>query len=576
MTSTPSATRPASPLRPSRQLLACLLGLLCLLMVLPLQAQPRLEVTTLGEQADIGRWISLLPTRDPDLSASRILDSAPGTLPWMAGDTDSLTIGLSNRIWWLRLETSNAGPGVHRVLQLNRATLGSIQLYSRDEDRQWHMRESGALALLPRGDVDAPGYAFRLWLPPGDATYLIRLESSYSIRSPIQLNTENAVFRQGQNSAGLFGWGLGLLAGLAMAALVLARRRIIRKRLTLAYVLILLTGCVHILADRGVLGAWWIALPGVQHGMLQLGIMLQQLSFIWFTLLFLHNRGGLTAAWHRILLALLGVEALALVLGVAINRHETVAIVTLLPIAAALLLLAACWSAWRRRLPGCGLLFWASALILVSRSFLLFSLFSWLSWDIEPYQWLLAVQVIHALLLLLALLPDAPSRHASAAPHTPPEPVPATPLQAALGQSQRPDVSGLSLPLPLTVLVVEDNPWVQQVLVGLLSKQGVDCITATDGMQALELLERQRPDVVLMDCDLPELDGLSATQVWRQRERERGLRPLPILAITAHVSAAQRQQALDAGMNDFLAKPVDMRTLRDTLICWTRLSSPVR
>ena len=170
------------------------------------------------------------------------------------------------------------------------------------------------------GDVDAPGYAFRLWLPPGDATYLIRLESSYSIRSPIQLNTENAVFRQGQNSAGLFGWGLGLLAGLAMAALVLARRRIIRKRLTLAYVLILLTGCVHILADRGVLGAWWIALPGVQHGMLQLGIMLQQLSFIWFTLLFLHNRGGLTAAWHRILLALLGVEALALVLGVAMLR----------------------------------------------------------------------------------------------------------------------------------------------------------------------------------------------------------------------------------------------------------------
>ena len=121
------------------------------------------------------------------------------------------------------------------------------------------------------------------------------------------------------------------------------------------------------------------------------------------------------------------------------------------------------------------------------------------------------------------------------------------------------------------VLVVEDNPWVQQVLTGLLLKLGCQPHSVGDGQQALTCLKQQHFDLVLMDCDLPGLDGISTAQLWRteaSKHRFASSADIPIVAITAHVSAAYETQAREAGMNDFLQKPIDMRTLHELLQRW--------
>jgi CheY-like chemotaxis protein len=112
------------------------------------------------------------------------------------------------------------------------------------------------------------------------------------------------------------------------------------------------------------------------------------------------------------------------------------------------------------------------------------------------------------------------------------------------------------------ILVVEDNPTNQKVVAGLLGKRGYQTTVATHGGEALEALEKSAFDLVLMDVQMPILDGLEATRLIRQDAR---WRTLPIVGLTAHAMVGDRQRCLDAGMNDYLAKPVRPAELLETV-----------
>ena len=124
---------------------------------------------------------------------------------------------------------------------------------------------------------------------------------------------------------------------------------------------------------------------------------------------------------------------------------------------------------------------------------------------------------------------------------------------------------GLS-PLSGRVLVVEDQALNREVAEGMLAAIGVDCDTAADGREALEKLARERFDAVLMDCEMPVMDGLTATRALR--EREAGAARVPVIALTADGTHAGRTACLAAGMNDYLAKPVTREALHAMLVRW--------
>lgn len=116
------------------------------------------------------------------------------------------------------------------------------------------------------------------------------------------------------------------------------------------------------------------------------------------------------------------------------------------------------------------------------------------------------------------------------------------------------------------VLLVEDNVVNQMVGRHLLAALGIDCDTADNGQEALLLLATSHYDLVLMDCHMPVMDGYTATAQWRQLET--GGRRLPIIAITANVMADNRQRCMDAGMDDYIPKPVTRSQLERCLHRW--------
>jgi CheY-like chemotaxis protein len=112
----------------------------------------------------------------------------------------------------------------------------------------------------------------------------------------------------------------------------------------------------------------------------------------------------------------------------------------------------------------------------------------------------------------------------------------------------------------LRVLVAEDNAVNQQVALGMLERAGHVATVAENGREVLALLERGAFDVVLMDVQMPEMDGLEATAAIRERERATGGH-LPIVALTAHAMKGDAERCLEAGMDAYLAKPLQPREL---------------
>ncbi len=123
------------------------------------------------------------------------------------------------------------------------------------------------------------------------------------------------------------------------------------------------------------------------------------------------------------------------------------------------------------------------------------------------------------------------------------------------------------------VLVAEDNEVNQQVVIAVLESMGCKVDAAWNGQEALDLLDRSSSyDLVFMDCQMPTMDGFAATRAIRAREAEAArvaggapVRRLPIVALTAHAQYSDRQDCLDAGMDDYLTKPFTKADLQGAI-----------
>ncbi|WP_161974501.1 Hpt domain-containing response regulator [Piscinibacter terrae] len=115
------------------------------------------------------------------------------------------------------------------------------------------------------------------------------------------------------------------------------------------------------------------------------------------------------------------------------------------------------------------------------------------------------------------------------------------------------------------LLLVEDDDINREVALDLLQGEGVDVDTAVNGREALDKLSAGRYDGVLMDCQMPVMDGFAATRALRKLP---GLDSLPVIAMTASSTLDDRDQALAAGMNDHIAKPIDIDEVIQTLARW--------
>jgi signal transduction histidine kinase/DNA-binding NarL/FixJ family response regulator len=118
---------------------------------------------------------------------------------------------------------------------------------------------------------------------------------------------------------------------------------------------------------------------------------------------------------------------------------------------------------------------------------------------------------------------------------------------------------------PARVLVVEDNPFNLHVFEGFLREMGHQVTTATNGRQALDLLGLQTFDLVLMDVQMPEMDGVEAVRRLRQGECGEAAKALPVIALTAYAMAGDRERFLQAGMTDYLSKPVSLERLSEVV-----------
>ena len=121
------------------------------------------------------------------------------------------------------------------------------------------------------------------------------------------------------------------------------------------------------------------------------------------------------------------------------------------------------------------------------------------------------------------------------------------------------------------LLLVEDNVVNQKIAIRLLAKMGVNADVANDGQQAFDILKNESYDLVLMDCQMPIMDGFEATRAIRDYEINAQKKSTPIIAMTANAMLGDKERCLDAGMNDYLSKPVRKEKLAAVLEHWSRV-----
>ncbi|MCW8891159.1 MAG: ATP-binding protein [Sedimenticola sp.] len=124
------------------------------------------------------------------------------------------------------------------------------------------------------------------------------------------------------------------------------------------------------------------------------------------------------------------------------------------------------------------------------------------------------------------------------------------------------------------VLIVEDNLVNLNVAKKMLLRLGLQCDVAQDGLDALRAIDNHQYDLVLMDCQMPRMDGYEATRAIRLREATKGLSRLPVIAMTANAMDGDREKCLDAGMDEYLPKPIMPATLRLMLSQWLPQNLP--
>ena len=120
--------------------------------------------------------------------------------------------------------------------------------------------------------------------------------------------------------------------------------------------------------------------------------------------------------------------------------------------------------------------------------------------------------------------------------------------------------------MTIKILAVDDEPDVRRLIQIKLKKAGFDVITAADGEEGVATAKAEKPDLILMDVMMPEMDGIEATM--KIRRNETGASHTPIIALTANVFSEDRERCLQAGMDDFVAKPIDSNKLRQQMVKW--------
>ena len=111
----------------------------------------------------------------------------------------------------------------------------------------------------------------------------------------------------------------------------------------------------------------------------------------------------------------------------------------------------------------------------------------------------------------------------------------------------------------IRLLLVEDNEANRDMLTRRLERHGYQISIAVDGRQGIAAARHEKPDLILMDLNLPEIDGWEAT---RQLKADAGTRHIPVIALTAHAMVSDRHRALEAGCDDYDTKPVELSRLR--------------
>jgi CheY-like chemotaxis protein len=124
------------------------------------------------------------------------------------------------------------------------------------------------------------------------------------------------------------------------------------------------------------------------------------------------------------------------------------------------------------------------------------------------------------------------------------------------------------------VLLAEDTPTNQEVTRAMLRQLGCLVTVVSDGRQAVESFRHKTPDIILMDCQMPEMDGFEATRHIREIEQAEGRPPTPIVAVTAGILRDERTACLASGMNDFLPKPFRRADLAEALLRWRPRRAP--
>ena len=155
-----------------------------------------------------------------------------------------------------------------------------------------------------------------------------------------------------------------------------------------------------------------------------------------------------------------------------------------------------------------------------------------------------------------------PPAEAPAQDPTPPSvveaPPPATSEPAPLGPAEP-----VAPAKKRRVLVAEDNTVNQKIAARLLQRVGLDVDVVGNGREAVDAWKNANYDLILMDCQMPDMDGFEATEWIRQHEKND--RRTPICALTAHAMEADKEKCLNAGMDHYLSKPVDLQKLRDAV-----------
>ena len=113
-----------------------------------------------------------------------------------------------------------------------------------------------------------------------------------------------------------------------------------------------------------------------------------------------------------------------------------------------------------------------------------------------------------------------------------------------------------------TILVIEDNPLNMKLVKGLLKIGNYKMLEANDAESGIQLIREQQPDLVLMDIQLPGMDGLAATKILKE---DSDLKDIPIVALTSYAMQGDKEKALEAGCSGYIAKPIDTRKFLETL-----------